>query len=208
MTTKLILAIQILLALFVISLISCTPTTQIVPNQITSALPTETIVILPTLTPTPTPTQTPIPLESIKIDPDIFKPEDLGLIGGEMFATNPGIWVLRDVEVGVNNITRKFIDSGGDIKGYVSVFLYKSPENLQLAFDQAKANIEGNSLVEIINLNIGDNNIAFKEYYDGIIYTKGNAFVCVTFREMSFDAIEFYTKGLDERLVLVLGAYY
>lgn len=203
----------IVLLIFVMSCSSSTPPMPTSGDSQTELAPTQLIqptAEIPTITSTQIPnTPTSIPIADIVISPDIFRPEDLGLLRGELLDFNPRAWQLRDVVLGENNLTHLFINSDGDdAYGIVSIFLYESSEAVNNAYEQTKKNIENNSSAQIINVEFGEQSVAFEEYDDGIVYTNGSTFVFVSFRDLDLDSIKVYTKSLDKRLQEALGSYY
>ena len=158
-------------------------------------------------TKTPEPTSTPRPIADIIIEADTISPEDLGLQGGLILRTNPGIWPLRSVKDGDNHFSFELLNSQGDYSGWVSVFLFESDEELSTAFKIIQINVdnalENPQFGEIISSE--ENALVYQEAFKGAAYIKCNAIIHIMVKgKTDIVTMEKYAERLIDRLAPIV----
>jgi len=128
----------------------------------------------------PTPTQIPTTdLSEVRFNRDLFDLDKYGLVDGEQTKTIPVIWPLRAVKEGNNSFSLQILNKKGEAKGWITILIYKSSEELDTAYFRIVENV-GKYEVET-EKNIGDRTVVYSEMFSGVLFTKCQALVHVTY---------------------------
>jgi len=198
-----------LFLLTILFVVGCQPSQNAVNTAIAqtqSASPTHTPV--PTVAPT-------LSLTDIKIDPNIFQPEDLGLVAGKITNEVPEIGPFSRFRPGVNQLSRELLSPNKKIyTGWVSIIFYESSDYSQHSVNYLRTKLD-EFKIEHEDKKIGDDAVIYKAnnnyYFSGIAFCHENYFVSVYINDNSeiddFDlgTLSYYAESIDSRIQALLG---
>ena len=187
---------------------SPTSTSTISPTHTSIAIPTHTSTAIPTSTSTLTPTD--VQLAEISLDEILIQFGDLpaGYSGGQIRYVAPAMF--NEMPPAEYTIYQQFAKSS-DVSGGVTVFLYKSPQEIEEAFvntvdgmgDSAKI-VEGigeKGVITYTSMTV----LGSKTEFGDIVFTRCNAVVHVRMTDIPDEiALSSYATRLDNRLIEIL----
>jgi major membrane immunogen (membrane-anchored lipoprotein) len=158
-------------------------TVQVAIAQTQNAVPTSTI-ISPTLS-----------LVEVKLDPEIFQVEDLGLVGGAVSEEIPQKYYFG-IPNGVNQLTREMLSKEGNhYSGFVTIVIYDSPTRAEALFNGQKTKLKGKTEDENI--------FTYEEStFSGAMYYQDSLLIVADVGSQNIEpsSIVYYVKSLAERV--------
>ena len=196
----------LLVALFIIG---CQPSQDAINTAIA-----QTQAVTPTNTSAPSIIPT-LSLTEIKIDPNIFQPENLGLVAGKVKNEIPEIGPFSRFRSGDVQLSRELLSPNKKIyTGWVSIIFYESSDYSQHSVKYLRTKLD-ELKIKYEDKKIGDDGVLYKindnYYFSGIAFCRDNYFVSVYINDNAeidnFDlgTLSYYAESIDSRIQAMLG---
>jgi len=196
----------LLVALFIIG---CQPSQDAINTAIA-----QTQAVTPTNTSAPSIIPT-LSLTEIKIDPNIFQPENLGLVAGKVTNEIPEIGPFSRFRSGDVQLSRELLSPNKKIyTGWVSIIFYESSDYSQHSVKYLRTKLD-ELKIKYEDKKIGDDGVLYKindnYYFSGIAFCRDNYFVSVYINDNAeidnFDlgTLSYYAESIDSRIQAMLG---
>lgn len=155
--------------------------------------------------PPPIPTSTPIPLDQLTFNGGFIQANTLGgLSTGLITRSSPTIFTLRDIPAGINDYHLEVTLFTGEHVGWVSIFIYNTPEQIYTAYKIASTNATGS--LDYSPGNVGDLSTQFRDaILGGIVFSRCTTLVVISLKTyIDVQTIQPYAENLDHKLIPII----